>query len=509
MKQLFTLFAIFIAYTTSAQNYNCIQPGAKKYFLNSYGYVRGIKTDTAFVSPDSVVCHLFRTPRGLYPYGSDSTYSLEPDGASWLGKRTVQYANGTFMTNNIWGDTVVIHTQANIGDTWIFYNDASQRKYVAEMIGIGYISLGVPDTVKKILITAYDDSGIVYSDPCNFLQIQISKNHGFYKVFDLFTFPYRQPNNTYTMGNDYFLDKICSKSTPAIPNAENSIFTQITSFENPYYSYLYQYTTGYEYQYSICNKSHPGNGINPYQYLFFRISSQTSTPTHIQYNYSGWLLTQSYTEPYVPNFNYPYTKSDVTGSTFIPQGTVFKQPDLLPEETGQTEIMYYFPANNELCSSTPKYAVQVSNMVGSIWYNHFDSSAAEKTYKLNLGFVKHQERTGINRLLDTTLVYYRKSTTCNKLKYPTSISTINEDKINLYSIYPSPADDEINIAAKNTDKYDVAIFDITGRCVSNITATYGEITIPTYDWNNGLYVVKIKSANANYQQTISIHHAIN
>jgi hypothetical protein len=148
-------------------------------------------------------------------------------------------------------------------------------------------------------------------------------------------------------------------------------------------------------------------------------------------------------------------------------------------------------------------------MVGSIWYNHFDSSAAEKTYKLNLGFVKHQERTGINRLLDTTLVYYRKSTTCNKLKYPTSISTINEAMINLYSIYPSPADDEINIAAKNTDKYDVAIFDITGRCVSNITATYGEITIPTYDWSNGLYVVKIKSANANYQQTISIHHAIN
>jgi hypothetical protein len=509
MKQLLSLFAILMVYTATAQNYNCIQPGKKKYFLNSYGYVRGIKTDTAYTSPDSVVCHLFRTPRGLYPYGTDSTYSLDPDGASWLGKRTVQYANGTFMTNNIWGDTVIIHTQANIGDTWIFYNDGSQRKYVAEMIGIGYISLGTPDTIKRILISAYDDSGIVYSDPCNFLQIQISKNNGFYKIFDLYTFPYRQYNSLYTMGNDYFLDKICSKSTPPVPNAENSIFTQITSFPNPTYNIIWQYAMGYEFQYSVCNLAHPGNGTYPYHYFYRRINGQTSTPTHLEHNYVGWLLTQSYTEPYVPNASYPYTKTEYTSSTYVPTGTLFKQHDLLPEETGQSEIMYYYPTNNDLCSSTAMYAKQISNMVGSTWHNHFDSTAAEKTYKLNLGLVKHIEHKGTNRILDTTLVYYRKTNTCNKLMFATSVEILKKSEVNQFTIYPCPADDEINISAQNSEKYALAIFDMTGRCVSNISATFGDITIPTYNWSSGLYVVKIMSANNKYQQTITIKHASN
>jgi hypothetical protein len=317
MKLVFRLILFLVPFCSQAQNYQCLQAGEKRFFTNGDGYLRGVRIDSVFSSLDSFVYYPFHTPRGVYPYLTGGSSILDGSGGCWLGKKAVQLADGTFYTITIWGDTVIIKTQAEIGDTWIFYNDGTQRKYWAEVIGKSTQTiLGSLDTVKKIRITAFDDSGIVASDPVNNFQIVISKNHGFYKIIDLYTFPYHDANQDYAKGIDYYLDRICLRSVPARPSAQNSIFTLCKPYDYPDKSDFYLFNSGDMFEYSICDKSHPGNGSHPFSYLYVILTDATVVAGGSVWNCFGWKFTQNYSGSYIPNSPYPYTKESWGGTIF-------------------------------------------------------------------------------------------------------------------------------------------------------------------------------------------------
>jgi len=183
-----------------------------------------------------VIYYPYHTPRGTYHPYTGGAPVLDANGGSWLGKQVIQQIDGTFLFDNLWHDTVVIRANAVVGDHWIFYNDTALRYYRADVTGADTATvLGTLDSVKTINITAYDDTGLVPADPYNNFKIELSKNHGFVQVFDLYTFPY------HFYGKDYFMDRVLTGT--GFPTPANSSFT-LTSLINPTFAQLYDWNAG-------------------------------------------------------------------------------------------------------------------------------------------------------------------------------------------------------------------------------------------------------------------------
>lgn len=115
MKKLLLLFALLLNHiVTLAQNYQCLQSGVKHFFVNSRGYIRGIRLDSATVtaSGDSLFFP-YRTMRKAISYRYDTS-------GCWLGKTVIGKLDGTFLFDNYYGDSVRILTQAGLGTSWTF-----------------------------------------------------------------------------------------------------------------------------------------------------------------------------------------------------------------------------------------------------------------------------------------------------------------------------------------------------------------------------------------------------
>jgi|GEM_PF-4286354 len=83
----------------------------------------------------------------------------------------------------------------------------------------------------------------------------------------------------------------------------------------------------------------------------------------------------------------------------------------------------------------------------------------------------------------------------------TEVSSVSK---NLFSVYPNPAQNELNISyqlPKGFDNAQIQITDLMGRTVENvnISSNSGIITLQTKDWSNGVYLVRITTPNQNTQ----------
>jgi hypothetical protein len=158
MKNITTLlFCFFTALFASAQNYNCIQPERKSYFINETGYLRGIRIDSVNEQPEYKIFYPFHTPRKywdmFFEYGVDG--ADDTAGGSWLGKKIIIRNDGTYLFDTYFGDTVVIKTQASVGESWVFFNDTSLIYYKATITSKSTrIINDILDSVKVITVKA-------------------------------------------------------------------------------------------------------------------------------------------------------------------------------------------------------------------------------------------------------------------------------------------------------------------------------------------------------------------
>jgi hypothetical protein len=493
MKTFLVIFFVILFGVAFGQNYQCVQPNVKRYYINGDQYLRAMSIDSVHVTADTTVCFPFHTARGFYPWGTLPTYELDTNGASWLGKEIVQTGDGTFYTKTMWGDTVFIKTRAEIGDSWIFYNDTTERYYKAELIGkTAIFILDSVDSVKRIQITAYDDSGMVASDPANNLEIHISKHHGFYKVIDLFTFPYHMPGNIYTPGIDYYLDKICQRSVPAQPSFVNSVFTLVRPYSYPTYYSIQNFSTSYTYEYSIMDRNHPGTGSNPYAYMYITIGAQTISSGTVTSEYSGWVATQQYTGTYIPDFPYPYVKSAVSG-TMQMGPEPFTDSAFLPEQVGKRDLLYYNPDDTAFCLKSGLYGKEPNNIVGGTWYNFFDSSGIRRIYKQGFPVLNHNwYKPGTNVEVDSSIIYSKRGKVCGKYLDPTRIDDLTgKESAIQFEVFPNPAVNKFRLVASEHADYECTIITLDGRSVRTFSMHGKTAEINTSEFVNGIYTLHI------------------
>jgi hypothetical protein len=464
MKKILPVLLIISSFC-HAQNYQCLQNGVKHYFINGNGYLRGIRIDSVGTLGSDNLFYPFHTQRGRYNPPIPS--GLDTNGGSWLGKKVLQTYDGTFLFDNIWHDTVVIKTQANVGDSWVFYNDTTSLFYQADLIAIDTLTiLGSVDSIKRILITARDPLGIVSTDPVDSFQIVLSKNNGFVKIFDLYTFPYHAPDSVYRPGFDYYLDV----SSGPIPNKTVSIFN-LTNFINPNDQQMHNWNVG-----DVIESSHNYGDTYPAfvytDYIHDNITAKTVSGHSVNYTLSGIY--------YSCNSMYPCTLINNSGTRSF-SDTYYRiiDPSVMPEEKNNLGyFIFYFPDDTTYCLQSPKYIIR-SQHCGSV------------SYKLGIG------ETYIDDPVCGDLIYEFDELTYYNMQFgscgrPVRINDVNQ-KLTSIQISPNPAHSDLNISSSKKIT-NVSIINFLGQTVYTDIFNSQKVQIDVADLPNGIYLVRINSS---------------
>ena len=128
--------------------------------------------------------------RALRPLNDNCFDTL---GSSWVGKRYIHnVVNGDEYFFNLLGDTSLIKTHAQVSDSWLMSSDSLGIEFQASVYAANMMIVDdVLDSIKYITIQAYQ--GVVpIQHECNDTLI-LSKNHGFIRTPEWYSFPYAIP----------------------------------------------------------------------------------------------------------------------------------------------------------------------------------------------------------------------------------------------------------------------------------------------------------------------------
>lgn len=495
MKKIPFVILLLCVYLSDAQNYRCLQPDVRRYFVNANGYIRGIRVDSVRTFTDSAVYYLFRTPRGPYdPWGS---IQLDSNGGSWLGRKVVELNDGTFLFSNIWHGTIVIKSRANVGDSWIFYSDSTDLYYEANVVAIDTMTvMGMPDSVKKIRIAARRATGIDTLDPVNNFQIILSKNSGFEQLFDLCTFPYHKPDSAYTLGIDYYLDMVCSFVPPGIPpngsppSSTNSIFSLIYNW-NPTNTQLYKWDTGDVFVYFECYDPNISLYCTETHIDSDAITAKYINGGNVVFRFSGPI------NSYNPIGAFYHADSGFT--KLVMNNNLLFDTTWMPEEDYQSNIYYFYSQDSSFCMKSPKYEIVPNYINYTDFYNapyFFEGPTTDHIYKIGLGQVYYRYWfADINFWIEECdLTYYKKdSLQCPApdTTHDTTSATINlERSPKLLKVFPNPASRDILIQSSEIIR-NIEVTTMLGQMIFSKGYNDKRAQIDITGLAPGMYLMKI------------------
>ncbi len=507
MQKSLLIILLFCTYTAHTQNYNCFQPSDKKYFINGNGYVRGIRIDSTTTSGSDVIYYPYQTIRkSNYITGVPT---LDSTGGSWLGKKIIKKADGTFLFDNIW-DTITIKTQAHTGDSWIFFNDTFNIYYTATVTAEDTMSIsGIIDSVKKITIKADSTGGVPYTaDPVNNFEIILSKNSGFVQVFDLYTFPYHRPD-TFSFHPpdrllisqiDFYLDALLNNLGSCdlclrvnAPDSINSLF-HVFELHNPTQMELNNFAAGDIYEWHS-NTYSIGGSVMADTYSFDSIMTKTLTADNVTYTGSMHRMNAITDFSHTPiSHDTTYTSAPIS----IPADTSHLIDRFrMPEESVGGYILYYHPHlifPDISCDSPESYsflsilgfAYNGITIVPSIDSTVYSIGYGKSAHVLSIAYGT-QQFENYNYIIKDSIPC---GSPANIDPYHTSVP--ENLKTNEIIISPNPATDYLNVSAgcSISSHPFIFVYNEVGNCVfRSEPLTPNNLVIDIKTWLSGLYIV--------------------
>lgn len=455
-KLLPILFLALLAIQTSAQDYACILPAEKQYFIDSTHYLRGMRIDSIEVNGDTTVYIPFHTPRGRF----DQVSTLDSNGGSWMGSKIIALKNGTYWFLNHWNDTVVINSKAQLNDKWVMYQeDTSGIYYEAQITAIDTVTLmGSVDSMKTISITAYDKNGVATNAPAHNIQWQLSKQHGFYKVWDIYMFPYHYPNDNSTglhQYEDYYTYKLNGFRAFAL-----------VDFKNPKETEVYDYGVG-DKMFYLNTPWNVGQHSAP-TYQYDSVMAMTIVGSQVSFS-----IERSVSTPvYQPSFSYNSITS--VANIIADTNRLIKE---FPEEHGNDHIYYYYPNDTSYCMAGDLYQIQTDELTSNgtqvnIW---LDVKMNYWRYKIGIGLVEERQRYKNNGQEDSydkvCSAYMIGSMQCGRYSFPLATSNIAKAAPSV-NIYPNPVSgNTVYIDVPEGGVYEMTVYDVVGKQVASLTVS--------------------------------------
>ena len=488
MKKGLLVLILFTTYFCKAQNYQCIQNGVKHYFINGNGYLRGVWS-ISDTSGDTIFHYLPPTPRGAYDPGLPLDPSTLPYGGSWLGRKVLQLNDGTFIFDSYWNDSVILKTHANIGESWVFFHDSSSLYYRATVISTDTLTvLSSVDSVKTIMINAYNDSGIVTSDPLDSFNIILSKNNGFVQVFDLYTFPYHKPDSIFRQGLDFFLDRsTCNYSeiTGAYcynPNANITIF-KLVNFINPNQQQLHNWNIG-----DIIETYHSFDAGAPISLpcessdnILDTVIDKVISGNAISYTISGKHFScRCSNDPCDLILN----KGECT---FYNTAYLITDTSFLPESDPYASYyVFYFPNDSSNCLLSPEYVMIPFE------YHEEEENPVPTIYKFGIGLTYYGHIDVDNLIWEFDGLVYTNINGIPCGTPPDSSSQVSSINLSSHSflVFPNPASSELTITAIDRINQ-INITNLLGQSLYIGNYNNKQAQIDVSDLPAGIYFIRI------------------
>lgn len=471
MRKLLSLFFFLCCYSSIAQNYQCLQPGVKRYFINANGYLRGVRIDSVTTMGDTTVYHLFHTPRGDYDYWG-APHPFDSTRGSWVGKDVIQLMDGTFIFDNYENMPITVKTQAGIGDSWIFQlNIDSTQYYRATVISIDTTHiLGDLDTVKRIIINKFIGPVFMPSDTLNGYEILLSKNHGFATVFDLYTFPYDS--------TDYFHNNCGGQSF------------DLFSFHSPTDKELYDWHAGDVYQYAKYTDAWTLSTL-AIQYTLDTILSRTDFASYNSFDYRDLVSNINIVSDYP--LVYYYTSS-AASRTLTYNSDLFIDTVKMPEEFLQQYLYYYYPDDTSYCIKSPLYKAMTSSIVGVNYITGEFGSGPYISKKMHLGLVDYIAHgwvdPGYHSTSEIRLIFCISNGTNCGTYFPVDVPEV--EKLNTITLFPNPTTTELHIQAPS-NVTTITITNSIGQQIYSTLYNSKEVTVSVAQYPPGLYFVRINN----------------
>ena len=467
-KLLLILVTLLNTFIGKSQNYQCLQPAVKHYFINGDHYLRGVRVDSFSMSGDTTVYHLYRTERGSC-MGTMYLGPCDTNGGSWLGHRVLQCADGTFIFDNRWGNNVVIKPQATIGDSWTMYSDSSNLHYEASVAGIDTMTvLGVLDSVKRLYITANDTTGIVTTDSITGFEIWLSKDHGFVQICDLYTFPYHRADSVYRVGLDHFLD-VCTRNIYAAtyePGSNNALF-KIVPLTPPNDIAMHNWNVGDIFEQSYYGGFWPSPASNGY--FMDSIVSKVTTGHKTVYGISGWKSESGILTPRSGSLNFYDTVFSIVDSIKMPEERTLNKP-----------FVYYYPADTSQCV--------ISDAFKTFYYGY-----TYIWYKTNIGRTSYYSMDEMAYFSDTSINSYKMAShVCGNLPAPVFVENIS-GSLPTIELHPNPAKGNI-IITSDQQLGRLEVTDLVGRILYSTNCNSHNLSIDVTAFPSGLYLVHISNS---------------
>lgn len=189
-KFLFGSIALFlIVFTIKAQNYQTIKADGEYFYAHEGLAVHVIKIDSTISYNDTVEYYNYPFLRN----GADELFQtcFDTAGASWIGKKVIEYPNGKNIYFNKNNDTICIETLAELNNTWRFYKFENGDNIEAKVTNLETLTfLEITDSVKTISFQLKDSLGNNLQSSLNDIELVLSKNFGLINTIDFYEFPY-------------------------------------------------------------------------------------------------------------------------------------------------------------------------------------------------------------------------------------------------------------------------------------------------------------------------------
>jgi hypothetical protein len=397
-------------------------------------------------------------------------------GSKVLVKSDTDITHVFFNRNN---DSIFIHTQIKIGDSWKVYiwPDGSYVKGTVINHLYGELVPGIIDSLYRIKLSVYTlAGGLMPAVFPNDTKMDISQNLGIIEFFNFDIFP--EPGD--------------------------SIARVLRALTNPDYGPVdvdaqnaFTFEPGYEFHYREevvpDNDSDADRRISAWKYFVMEADVDETggsyTIERIQYDtlYFGATPTINITwDTLLVNHNFADYAFLDTLEFMVFENTNFGYSDFIKNDSTFAGVAHKYVYDNYEYDATTNCLSNPTTM-------------PQQLYGDGLGLMQYLDSTDVNNYNDFEMTYFKLG--LNEWGTPYDFSELDIAITNFQSqslqMFPNPCVNEINLNLKHTKGiFEVAIFDISGKQLRSFYTNNSVIQVA--DLAPGMYVIKIMNGNEVY-----------
>ena len=474
MKRIIGLFSLVLVVISSlsAYNYQTVYSHRTALFAASGGDVKSMRIDSLKFNGDSILFPL----KNIQEFNQNC---LTPYGASWLGAKIIIKPGWNYFFNQN-NDTIKIKTDAKLNERWTVYSDPNIIMAVFGTVqkieAVNF--LGITDSVKTIIFNGViATSGMPKKDKALVLRdfdgktIQISKNYGLIKTFNMLVFPYPNENTKSFMGNwDQYI--LAGLTNPKL-GVQN-----LTWFD------VFDFQPGDEIH--TLNRNTPALGSTPTQGFDYKVETIKKYLSRV--NYSDSIVYSVEIKERINDTGY----SNYISRESIKQNNVFNTLPNLPIISHDTANKYSMNIGTEITKYNPNIYDEIIRSNDLCWHQLLaDGCFENNSYIKSLGGPYYSCTGFYGESYDRSMVYYKKGSTTWGV--PLLISGINQPKVESnITIFPNPATDKITIA-NLIDDCSFELLDLKGALLLRSTVNASQNLLNLSPFDKGMYLYRISN----------------